>query len=164
MALATLALAPTFRHRGGQRTKRLERLELLGSRQCGWRGGAALQVIYLPRYRVIDPDIVITPISVYSDIDSTLETMSCVFGADIRISRYCLQYRIHIGADIGEKPDIGGGNKPVNRYIGHDIGSDIEKNADIGSNLHDIGGGKKRVCADMYPISCPISSISDTIS
>jgi len=69
--------------------------------------------------------------------------MSCVFGADIRISRYCLQYRIHIGLDIGEKPDIGGGNKGENRNIGHDIGPDIEKNADIGSFFHDIGGGNK---------------------
>ncbi len=71
--------------------------------------------------------------------------MSWVFGADIRISRYCLQYRIHIGLDIGEKPDIGGGNKGENRNIGHDIGPDIGKNADIGSNFHDIGGGNKRV-------------------
>ena len=71
--------------------------------------------------------------------------MSWVLGADIRISRYCLQYRIHIGLDIGEKPDIGGGNKGDIRNIGHDIGPDIEKNADIGSNFHDIGGGNKRV-------------------
>ncbi len=90
--------------------------------------------------------------------------MSCVFGVDIRILRYCLQYRIHIGADIGKNPDIGGGKKGVNRYIGHDIVSDIEKNADIESIFHDIGGGKKGVCADMYPISDTISSISDTIS
>ena len=90
--------------------------------------------------------------------------MSCVFGADIRISRYCLQYRIHIGADIGEKPDIGGGNLRVNRNIGPDIGSDIGKNADIGSNFHDIGGGNLRVCSDMYPISDTILTISGTIS
>ena len=139
-------------------------MERLGSGQCGRRGAAARQAIYRPRYRVIGSDIVITPISVYSYIDCTSGTMSFVFGADIRISRYCLQYRVHIGPDIGEKPDIGGGSKGVNRYIGPDIRSDIGKNADIGSNLHDIGGGNKGVCADMYPISYPISSISDPIS
>jgi hypothetical protein len=93
--------------------------------------------------------------------------MSCVFGADIRISRadmIDLQYWIHIGANIGEKPDIGGGNFRVNRNVGPDIGSDIEKNADIGSIFHDIGDGNLRVFYNMYSISCPILTISGTIS
>ena len=58
-----------------------------------------------------------------------------------------LQYRVHIGADIGEKPDIGGGKKRgshnLRRYRRH-IGADIVFFTDIGEKTHDIGGGKKR--------------------
>ncbi len=39
--------------------------------------------------------------------------MSLIIGADLGILRYCLQYRVHIGADVGENPDIGGGKKRV---------------------------------------------------
>ncbi len=57
------------------------------------------------RYR--DNRVFLAPISVYHDV--------------------YMQYWIHIRADIGKKTDIGGGKKRVNRYIGHDIGSNIEK-------------------------------------
>jgi hypothetical protein len=82
--------------------------------QRGWWGAAAGAAsapaapisCTSPQYRK-------TPISVYCDIDSTSETMSLKIGADLGILRYCLQYRVHIGADVGEKPDIGGGKKRV---------------------------------------------------
>ena len=63
--------------------------------------------------------------------NSTSETISSFFDRNIRISRYFLQYRDHIGLDIGEKPDI--------------------------SEKPDIGFGKERVCPDIDPISVPIS-------
>jgi hypothetical protein len=45
--------------------------------------------------------------------NSTSKTISSFFYPDIRISRYFLQYRDHIGPDIGEKPDIGFGKERV---------------------------------------------------
>jgi hypothetical protein len=56
------------------------------------------------------PDIGKYPISVYCDIANTSGTMSCFFVHDIRILWYCLQYRVHIGPDIGEIHDIGDGD------------------------------------------------------
>ena len=52
-------------------------------------------------------------ISVYCDIANTSGMTSGFFGSDIRISRYFLQYRDHIGPDIGENPDIGFGKERV---------------------------------------------------
>jgi hypothetical protein len=59
-----------------------------------------------PQYRKM-------PTSVYCDIDSTSETMSVNLTPR---SVYCdivLQYRVHIGGDIGENPFIGEAKKRV---------------------------------------------------
>jgi hypothetical protein len=55
--------------------------------------------------------------SVYCDIANTSGMTSLFFGSDISISRYFLQYRDHIGLDIGEKPDIGFGKEARNGYV-----------------------------------------------
>ena len=39
--------------------------------------------------------------------------MSVKIGADLGFLWYCLQYRVHIGADVGEKNDIGEAKKRV---------------------------------------------------
>ena len=85
------------------------------------------------------------PISVYSDI--------------------VLQYRVHIGADIGEKPDIGSGNLRVphnlRRYRRH-IG------ADIGVNLSYRGRYRRNDFVSRYLLpsfGTPIlSELSDIVS
>ena len=79
-----------------------------------------------------------------------------------------LQYRIHIGADVGEKPDIGSGNLRVPhnlRRYRHNIGADIGVFADIGAKTHDIGTisevatyGYPIIYADIGVISGPISA------
>ncbi len=93
----------------------------------------------------------------------TSETISRFFYPDIRISRYFLQYRDHIGPDIGEKPDIGFGKEryvPIlTRYR-----SRYREKLDIGPDIVNIGFGKERVCPDIVPISAPILPISGPIS
>ena len=49
---------------GGRWTKRLDRLERLGSGQCGRRGAEARQVIYRPRYRENTPRSEVHDISI----------------------------------------------------------------------------------------------------
>jgi hypothetical protein len=78
---------------------------------------------------------------------------SVFFGSDIRISRYFLQYRDHIGPDIGEKPDIGFGKERVCPDIDPISVPISEKKNDIGPDIGNIGFGKERVCPDIDPIS-----------
>ena len=82
----------------------------------------------------------LAPISVYPDIVCNIGYISEPISAKNPISEWQLTGKMEYRA----------------RYR--------RKNADIGSNFHDIGGGNLRVCSDMYPISDTILTISGTIS
>ena len=85
-----------------------------------------------------------------------------------------LQYRRHIGADIGEKPDIGGGNlrgchnlRRYRRHIGADIGVNLPISVSYrGRYDSDIGVNYGTVSRYLLPsFGTPIlSELSDIVS
>ncbi len=74
-----------------------------------------------------------------------------------------MQYRDHIGPDIGENPDIGFGKERVCPDIDPISATDIGKKPDIGPDIGNIRFGKELVCPDIVPIWAPILPISGPI-